>query len=556
MTDANKRSVVMCFDRGYGSAACVTLTSLFLNSPNTEFQVDLLQLDTDPALDDALQKLAVTFNREIHQHHVDKNLLSNFHISNHVTQTAYLRFYIPKFLQTTKALYLDCDVIVQCDVGVLFSIDLAPETLVAGVEDLTGSAYAKAKLGLSDVYINSGVLLFNPLQWQKTNITAQLVDYYSDHTEKITWHDQCVINGALSGRKQTLDYRFNLLLNDLQSQAIQYNDFSEDTFEGVFHFNSTVKPWHRWCDQKYKALWDKYAKVSPCAPKEIMVPRDYSEWQMLAQHHESCNAFREANAIYRELLAHNQGANLFERHRALCSQKVATLHHNTVQHGLMKGMRFSESGWGQADKGSMILGLYEREISDAIASIDDRYDVLVDVGSADGYYGVGLLVNQNFSESYCFEVSDDGQRILANNALANNVAERVHIFGKAEKRFYQQLPQDVLDRSVVIVDVEGYEFELLDSETFSAFHNAILFVELHDWFFSDADDLRKNLLNAASKTHTPTYLTTGARDLSHLEELRSWTDTDRWLLCSEGRGRLMTWIRFDPTAQDISKQLK
>ena len=41
-------------------------------------------------------------------------------------------------------------------------------------------------------------------------------------------------------------------------------------------------------------------------------------------------------------------------------------------------------------------------------------------------------------------------------------------------------------------------------------------------------------------------LTTGARDLSVFPELRRMRDTDRWLIVSEGRGQLMTWLKLGP----------
>lgn len=309
MTKAPKNSVVMCFDKPYGPAACVVLTSLLLNSGGTEFQIDLLQTGTDPEVDQALAKLAVTFNRIIHQHVVDERDLAHFHVSNHITPAAYLRFFIPDYVRASKALYLDCDLIVQCDIGALFAIDLVDNELIAGVEDVNGSPYAKLRLGISDTYINSGVLLMDLECWRKEGIRQRLTEFYKANTDKITWHDQCVINGALSGRKQTLDYRFNLLLNDLQSQAIQYNDFSEDTFEGVFHFNSTVKPWYGWCNPKYKVLWEKYAAVSPIAPNEVSMPRDNNEWFMLAQFKEKQGDYREASNIYRQLLQYNQSVS-------------------------------------------------------------------------------------------------------------------------------------------------------------------------------------------------------------------------------------------------------
>lgn len=269
MTETNKNSVVMCFDSAYASAACVTLASLFLNSGDTEFQVDLLQTSSNPTVDRALAKLATTFNRVINQHEVNEHVLDDFHISNHISPTTYLRFFIPDYVQATKAVYLDCDLIVQCDIGELFAINLDAEDLIAGAEDLVGGPYAKPRLGISDTYINAGVLLLDVKRWRKEKIKDRLINYYRANVDKITWHDQCVINGALTGHKKVIAPKFNMLLHDLENQARAIKNFTAAQFEGVFHYNSTTKPWHAQCAPRYKALWDKYAAVAPISPQEL-----------------------------------------------------------------------------------------------------------------------------------------------------------------------------------------------------------------------------------------------------------------------------------------------
>ena len=81
---------------------------------------------------------------------------------------------------------------------------------------------------------------------------------------------------------------------------------------------------------------------------------------------------------------------------------------------------------------------------------------------------------------------------------------------------------------------------------FKAFANSIIFIELHEWFFKDGDSKLKTLYKNSSFTHIAQELTMGARDLSIFPELIKFTDDERWLICSEGRGQLMRWIRFDP----------
>ncbi|MCX6119705.1 MAG: hypothetical protein NT027_19390, partial [Proteobacteria bacterium] len=86
--------------------------------------------------------------------------------------------------------------------------------------------------------------------------------------------------------------------------------------------------------------------------------------------------------------------------------------------------------------------------------------------------------------------------------------------------------------------------------TFSAFNKSIIFVELHDWFFEDGEEKLKKLKNDSTSTHVLTELTMGSRDLSIFPDLNKLHDNDRWLICSEGRGQLMKWLRFDPKQTD------
>ena len=41
-------------------------------------------------------------------------------------------------------------------------------------------------------------------------------------------------------------------------------------------------------------------------------------------------------------------------------------------------------------------------------------------------------------------------------------------------------------------------------------------------------------------------LTTTSRDLSKFPELFDLPDSERWLIASGGRSKLMTWLRLDP----------
>ena len=236
-----------------------------------------------------------------------------------------------------------------------------------------------------------------------------------------------------------------------------------------------------------------------------------------------------------------------QKKRIFISKKLDQDFNSTVKYGPFSGLVFSKSSWwGLSNRSTMLLGLYEKEVLESIQNIPSKYNTFIDLGAADGYYGVGVLVNNIFEKSYCYELSEAGRKTIKINSMLNNVSDRVIIRGVACNNFYQDIPIDIRNRSVLFIDIEGAEFDLCDQPMFKAFANSIIFIELHEWFFKDGDSKLKTLYKNSSFTHIAQELTMGARDLSIFPELIKFTDDERWLICSEGRGQLMRWIRFDP----------
>lgn len=233
--------------------------------------------------------------------------------------------------------------------------------------------------------------------------------------------------------------------------------------------------------------------------------------------------------------------------RLKISNKLSEMYDSTVVNGPFRGFKIPrESWWGAADRGSMLLGLYEKEILESLASTPKQYSQFIDLGAADGYYGVGVLVSELFQKSVCYEMSKQGREAILRSARLNDVSDNIDIRGLATQKFYEDFSQESLSNSVLFIDIEGAEFDLLDEKMFNAFSNSIIYVELHDWFFVDGDQKLSKLKLNSIKTHTITELKMGSRDPSAFPDLREFNDDDRWLICSEGRGQLMTWLRFNP----------
>lgn len=237
----------------------------------------------------------------------------------------------------------------------------------------------------------------------------------------------------------------------------------------------------------------------------------------------------------------------FTRRRISLSRELDRQLNSTVAYGPFKGLKLSAGAWwGAADRGAMLLGMYEQELLDALQTLPPNYDTFVDIGAADGYYGIGMTRCRGMKASWCFEMSAAGQELIRKNAELNGVAGSVEIRGAADANFLTALQGLECENVVLFVDIEGGEFELLDDSAFQKFCRSIIFVELHDWFYEDGNERLNRLKATATRTHTITEICTGGRNPSRYSELAKLGDTDRWLICSEGRRRLMTWWRLDP----------
>jgi hypothetical protein len=237
---------------------------------------------------------------------------------------------------------------------------------------------------------------------------------------------------------------------------------------------------------------------------------------------------------------------LLER-RQILSQDLDKKLGSVVRYGPLKGLKFtSNTYWAGADRGAMLLGLYELEVLNTFKDIPSKYNTFINVGAADGYYGVGVLVGNLFSKSICYEISKAGRETIKENASLNGASERVEIRGAANKDFYKDIDKAILDYSVLLIDIEGGEFEIVNKETFEAFKKSIIIIELHEWSISEGKIELEKMLNDSQSTHRVTEFRSGPRDPASFEELKMYSDTDRWLICSEGRPEVMRWWRFDP----------
>jgi len=155
-----------------------------------------------------------------------------------------------------------------------------------------------------------------------------------------------------------------------------------------------------------------------------------------------------------------------------------------------------------------------------------------------------------YKKSFCFEISEKGRGTIKHNATVNGVANQVNVFGKADETLASKLSQNCINDSVVLVDIEGGEFDILNEAFFEIFRHAYILIEIHNWV-EDFEEKYFKLLLAASKYYSIDTVEPITRDLTQFMELNDFTDDNRYLICSEGRPNVMRFLRLNPTSNQL-----
>jgi hypothetical protein len=241
--------------------------------------------------------------------------------------------------------------------------------------------------------------------------------------------------------------------------------------------------------------------------------------------------------------------------RSQISKEISHNLNGTIKYGGFRGTRFpNESLWGAADKACMLLGLYEKEICDILIFLasQERNRFLVDCGAADGYFAIGALVSKEYEHVWAFEQSQKQRNALRKNAESNQVIDSISVFGSAEPNFLDLLDIDNdfdFTATTFLFDIEGAEYSILTTQNLARLRESVCIIELHD-FDEEQIHERKLLLERARKTHQGYLFRTGSRDLSAITEIEYLSDTNRWLVCSEGRPRVMEWLLLLPPSKE------
>lgn len=234
--------------------------------------------------------------------------------------------------------------------------------------------------------------------------------------------------------------------------------------------------------------------------------------------------------------------------RIRISNKIYEICNGEVRYGILKGLKLeiNDMNWSRADLGSILLGIYEKEVMDEIDKISKKNTIFCDIGAADGIFGVGFLVNGIFNKSLCFEIDKNGRENIKKLAIKNNLETKVKILQEASASSMNAMEDIDWSDVCILIDIEGEEFNFIDNELLGVVDKSTLIIEIHDQYTENPEESRRNLSDTLTSKYNIKKVTTSSRDLSNVDEIKYFHDNDRWLLCSEGRGWRMEWWICEP----------
>jgi hypothetical protein len=219
---------------------------------------------------------------------------------------------------------------------------------------------------------------------------------------------------------------------------------------------------------------------------------------------------------------------------------------STVLGGPFKGMRYLTRARGSVLL-AKLLGTYEMELHEAIeTAIAWAPDVVVDVGSAEGYYAVGLATKLSNASIYAFDTDRYAQYLLRKLA-AKNAVTNLTIGGLCTAERLQTTIQSA-KRPLIVCDCEGFEDQLLWLDAAPGLAKAMVVVELHE---AVVPGVAAKLRDRFKATHHVEEIFARPRTARDLPTGVMLSESKAVRAIEEGRPAGMSWHVMKPEASVV-----
>lgn len=188
--------------------------------------------------------------------------------------------------------------------------------------------------------------------------------------------------------------------------------------------------------------------------------------------------------------------------------------------------------------GPYLMGVYEHELHDTLADLPERrFARVVNVGSKFGYYAVGLAKLLGAPVT-AFDVDPWARKMTRETATLSGVGELISIESACKREYLAALPLN----SLVVIDCDGCEMQLLSTPIPDGLRRATIIVEVHEMFESGAGHKLKSWLE---QTHVVREIPSSPEPLPSPVDLSEFSEQERALATREIRPD-QSWLVCTP----------
>lgn len=265
-------NIVLCTDNRYVNACGVCVTSILETNKDLNISIYILTEGIDDRYKDLFLRTASKYDVPIEIITLDASRFKDLKISDRFPKSIYFRFLIPDILfDQTKALYLDCDIIVNGSLSYLEDLNLANYSCAAVLDQMSDMVQLHNRLSLpiNKDYFNSGVLLMNLEFWRRNNVSEKLTTFIFENSDICRYPDQDALNIVLSDNVffLPLTYNFQQLFYNEPQKLLLFNHRWQEVNKTkdnpiVIHYTFTEKPWHKDCVHPQRNIFDFFSEKS------------------------------------------------------------------------------------------------------------------------------------------------------------------------------------------------------------------------------------------------------------------------------------------------------
>lgn len=212
------------------------------------------------------------------------------------------------------------------------------------------------------------------------------------------------------------------------------------------------------------------------------------------------------------------------------SQCFVETYGRQVLRGPFKGLVYPERTAAERNLVHRLVGSYESEMYPWIEEIVEHdYDMILDVGTADGFYAIGFAMRMPATQVVGFD-TDRWARIATQNLALENRVDNVQVKSMCTTAWIRD---HVKPNSLIFSDCEGYEMTLFDPEAAPILTECDMVIELHE---RAEPGVESTIRSRFSNTHDVRVVTYVEHDPTLFHELEIVDPEKRAAVISEGRG--------------------